>query len=60
MLVLFVKTQFSSEFEAANQPGFEPGSPGPKMTMLTIELHSMDSCFKVYDNMTGIFLGVIC
>ena len=53
MLVLFMKTQFSIlfeivylhklfEFETAKQPGFEPGSPGPKAATLTIELHSID------------------
>ena len=40
--VLFVKLNFLFEFETANQPGFEPGSLGPKGAMLTIELHSID------------------
>ena len=29
------------QFKTANQPGFEPGSPGPKVAMLIIELHSI-------------------
>ena len=32
-----------------NQPGFEPGYPGPKVAMLTIELHSIDA-FQVINN----------
>ena len=47
MLVLFMKTHFLFEFETANQLGFEPGSPGPKAAMLTIELHSFDGKNKV-------------
>ena len=41
MLVLFMKT-FGFEFETENEPGFEPGSPEPKVTRLTIELCSID------------------
>ena len=29
-------------FETVNQPGFEPGSRGPKLTLLNIEQHSID------------------
>ena len=36
------KLNFQFEFETGNQPGFEPGSPGPKVATLTIELHSID------------------
>ena len=47
-LVLFVRLNFRFEFETANQPGFEPGSPGPKLAVLTIEiLHSRLVLFKV-------------
>ena len=42
MFVLFMKAQFLFEFETANQPGFEPGSPGTKAATLTIELHSIE------------------
>ena len=35
---------FNFEFKRANKPGFEPRSPGPKETMLTIELHVIDTC----------------
>ena len=45
-LVLFVKLNFWFEFETVTQPGFEPGSQGPKAAMLTIELHSIDKCFS--------------
>ena len=41
-----MKTQF--EFETANQLGFQPGSPGPKAAMLTIELHSSDKKKSVW------------
>ena len=47
MLVLFVKLDFRFEFETANQPGFEPRSPGPKTAMLTIELHSIDDKLRL-------------
>ena len=34
---------FDFEFETVNYPGFVPRSPGHKVAMLTIELHSIDS-----------------
>ena len=37
---------FWFEFETANQPGFEPGSPGLKAATLIIELHSIDCNHK--------------
>ena len=45
MLVLFVTLNFQFEFETANQPGFEPGSPGPIAPTLTFELQSIDESF---------------
>ena len=38
----------NSIFKTANQPGFEPGSPGPKVAVLTIELHSINNNNKSY------------
>ena len=43
MLVLFSKLNFPFEIKTANQPGFEPGSMGPKATTLNIKLHSIDN-----------------
>ena len=41
-LLARVPLNFRLEFETAEQPGFEPGSPKPKAAMPTIELHSID------------------
>ena len=41
---------FDYNLRHTNQPGFEPGSPGPKAAMLAIELHSNDTidfCIKI-------------
>ena len=48
MLVLFVTLNFLFEFKTANQPGFEPGFPGPKETMLTIELPTPLTTFNYF------------
>ena len=57
MLVLFLKLNFQFEFKAANQPGFEPGSPGPKAAIQTIKLHSFDTSCKFM--VTVLFLTLI-
>ena len=48
MLVLFATLNFQYEFGAANQPGFEPGSPGPIMATLTIGPYSIDPNFHFF------------
>ena len=39
--IIFVNS-ISIWIQTADQPGFEPGSPGHKAVLLTIELHSID------------------
>ena len=39
---IFGTLNFRFEFKTANQPGFEPGSPGLKAARLAIKLHSID------------------
>ena len=48
--VVHEKLKFQFEFETANQPGFEPRSPGPKMAIQTIELHSIDQKYYCLSN----------
>ena len=52
MLVFFWMLNFIFEFETVNQTGFEPGSPGPKVATLTIELHFINFFLfcKLLDN----------
>ena len=45
---IFGTLNFRFEFKTANQPGFEPGSPGHKAAKLTIKLHSIARTMKKF------------